>query len=133
MRHVGFLVICAQFALDGEEKDLKIPLLLKPEEDKNTTFYSEILSLCSTHSAFKHLVLLLQYTVQTRPCLLLIISLINELFCLETLSRNSGSNSSDNKNSAMFQHGIVSLQTTFINLFKVFHKKQPPLKKMEII
>jgi len=30
LRHVGFLVIGSEFALDGEEKDLEIPLLLKP-------------------------------------------------------------------------------------------------------
>lgn len=33
MRHVGFLVVGSEFALDGEEKDLEIPLLLKPEHE----------------------------------------------------------------------------------------------------
>lgn len=33
MRHIGFLVVGSEFALDGEEKDLKIPLLLKPERE----------------------------------------------------------------------------------------------------
>lgn len=31
MRHIGFLVVGSEFALDGEEKNLKISLLLKPE------------------------------------------------------------------------------------------------------
>lgn len=30
MRHIGFLVVCSKLALDGEEKDFKIPFLLKP-------------------------------------------------------------------------------------------------------
>lgn len=33
MRHVGFLVVGSKFALDGEEKHLEVPLLLKPEQD----------------------------------------------------------------------------------------------------
>lgn len=33
MRHVGFLVVGSEFALDGKEKDLEIPLLLKPEHE----------------------------------------------------------------------------------------------------
>lgn len=33
MRHKGFLVVGSEFALDGEEKDLEIPLLLKPERE----------------------------------------------------------------------------------------------------
>lgn len=30
MRHVGFLVVGSEFALDGKEKDFKIPFLLEP-------------------------------------------------------------------------------------------------------
>lgn len=30
VRHIGFLVVGSQFALDSEEKDLKIPLFLEP-------------------------------------------------------------------------------------------------------
>lgn len=29
MRHIGFLVVGSEFALDGKEKDFKIPFLLK--------------------------------------------------------------------------------------------------------
>lgn len=29
MRHIGFLVVGSEFALDGKEKNFKIPLLLK--------------------------------------------------------------------------------------------------------
>lgn len=32
MRHVRFLVVGSEFALDGEEKDLQIPLFLKPKK-----------------------------------------------------------------------------------------------------
>lgn len=38
MRHIGFLVVGSKFALNGEEKDFKIPLLLKPEQDKKKNF-----------------------------------------------------------------------------------------------
>lgn len=45
MRHIGFLVVGSEFALDGEEKDFKIPLLLKPGRDavlsSTTTFCRE--------------------------------------------------------------------------------------------
>lgn len=37
MRHVGFLVVGSEFALDGEEKHFKIPLLLKPGRDAVST------------------------------------------------------------------------------------------------
>lgn len=40
MRHVGFLVVGSELALDGEQKDLEIPLFLKPERETevNTRF-----------------------------------------------------------------------------------------------
>lgn len=34
MRHIGFLVVGSEFALDGEEKNLEIPFLLKPAEER---------------------------------------------------------------------------------------------------
>lgn len=40
MRHIGFLVVGSKLALDGEQKDLEIPLLLKPERE------TENFSLC---------------------------------------------------------------------------------------
>lgn len=30
MRHIGFLVVGSEFALDGKKKDFKIPFLLEP-------------------------------------------------------------------------------------------------------
>ncbi len=38
MRHEGFLVVGSKFALDGEEKDFEIPLLLKPVQETKTSF-----------------------------------------------------------------------------------------------
>lgn len=34
MRHIGFLVVGSEFALDGKEKNLEIPFLLKPAEER---------------------------------------------------------------------------------------------------
>lgn len=33
MRHIRFLVVGSEFALDGKKKDFKIPLLLKPARE----------------------------------------------------------------------------------------------------
>jgi len=43
MRHVGFLVVGSELALDGEQKDLEIPLLLEPKQ-KQTTIVSDPVS-----------------------------------------------------------------------------------------
>lgn len=33
MRHIGFLVVGSEFALDGKKKDFKIPFLLEPAKE----------------------------------------------------------------------------------------------------
>lgn len=42
MRHIGFLVVGSEFALDSEEKDLEIPLLLKSEQETETLFSDHV-------------------------------------------------------------------------------------------
>lgn len=39
MRHIRFLVVGSEFALDGEEKDLKIPLFLEPKPESGSCTY----------------------------------------------------------------------------------------------
>lgn len=35
MRHVGFLVVGSEFALDRKKKDFEIPFLLKPAREQD--------------------------------------------------------------------------------------------------
>lgn len=39
MRHVRFLVISSEFALDGKKKDFKVPFLLKPGQETGNWDY----------------------------------------------------------------------------------------------